>query len=169
DDINGFAVAPDGTFVVFQSSTSSGEPSTFIILDRDGSELASWPIGRAGFFMGNSGPYWIGVTVTPDGTIALPDPLGHRVTFYDYDGALVSEIRDERPDAFGRLWRIGVDGDGNVLGFDPSVNSKVLRFSPNGKLLQSAPFVSDLIGSVDSLFKASGFAATEDGGFIVAN
>ncbi|MEZ4521873.1 MAG: hypothetical protein R3A46_09575, partial [Thermomicrobiales bacterium] len=168
-DINGFAVAPDGRFVIFRSSTGTNEASTFTILDSEGTEARSWPVERHGMFAGPLGPYWIGIDVTQDGTIVLPDYMGHRITYYNTDGTLDSEIRDEQPGAFGRLWRIAVDEDGNVLGYDPSLDPKVVRFAPDGEVLEAMRFEAPLLGAMASLFDGNGFAATEDGGFIVAH
>jgi hypothetical protein len=95
--------------------------------------------------------------------------MAHRLALYGADGTFAGEIRDDRPEAFGRLWHIGVDGESNVLGYDPSLDGKVLKFSLDGELLQSVTLDDNPLRAMETEFQSSGFTATTDGGFIIAD
>jgi hypothetical protein len=107
-----------------------------IIFDREGNFLASW--GEGVFTRPHA------ATMGPDDTIYLTDDGDHTIRKCTFDGKVLltigtpgkpAPLRSGRP--FNRCTHVAVAGDGSLFVTDGYGNSRIHKFSPEGKLLAS--------------------------------
>ena len=107
-----------------------------IVLDRDGNVLTSWGHGLF------RRPH--GLHMGPDETLWLTDEQDHTVRQFTLDGKLLMQLGESGKPApfmsgrpFCRCCHTALAPNGDILVADGYANSRVHRFSRDGKLLQS--------------------------------
>jgi DNA-binding beta-propeller fold protein YncE len=81
--------------------------------------------------------------------IIIPDVRGHKVHIADFDGKLIKTIDQfrEKKDGFSFPTSAALDPIGNIIVAD-SMNSRILRFTPEGEYLSTIGQRGDIAGDI---------------------
>ncbi|MCY7418069.1 MAG: peptidyl-alpha-hydroxyglycine alpha-amidating lyase family protein [Chloroflexi bacterium] len=127
------AVVTDSDGLVYVAHRGpAGDP--IIVLDQDGRYVRSWGRGRIGLAHG--------LRLAPDGALWLTDVLQHEVTRWEPDGTLTLSlgtvgVAGTDDQCFDRPTDVAFSPSGDVFVSDGYGNSRVVRFSPDGRRLGS--------------------------------
>ena len=127
--VAGVAIDSQDRVYVFNRS-----PHPVIVLDREGRFLTSW---REGLF---KTPH--GISIGPDDSIYLVDAGNHTVKKFTPEGELLQTLgAEDRPGEEGQPFNkptdVALSPSGEIYVSDGYGNSRLHRFSPNGKLFLS--------------------------------
>lgn len=132
--VSAVSTSADGTEVfVFQRGAKA---PAIVVYDAKGKYLRSWGRDGAKSMFGN--PH--GMRIAPDGTLWVTDNGDHQVFQFTRDGKLLRTLGVKgkpgaTPDTFNRPTDIAFGLDGSVYVSDGYGNSRVVKFSKDGKYL----------------------------------